>query len=177
MAVEVGGLEAPRPRKVDLGLGLDVGLARSRVVVDAIGLRVVMEEALRVDEPRHEVAGGHRPPAIVLPLGRVGQVQADVEVGPLLPAMGHLDGPGAGHHQRRRREAPAVERVEDGLVGRVAHAEIIAVDDQNNILIGEPKPLRQGLLLGRGDAAEHDGCDGQAEREGCHRADLSPYRG
>ena len=68
-----------------------------------------------------------RAPPVQLPL----RVERQVHPHVLAPVpRRRLPGPRAGHHQRRRGGQAHPQCVVDTLVGRVAHAQVVAVDDQ-----------------------------------------------
>jgi hypothetical protein len=118
-------VEAPEDRPLDLGAQLAPDLVEVGVVPD---LRDGAGEAAVAVEQRRRL--GDRPPAVQVPLGVEGEVHADV-LAPVPAAASRAHGHGTINVATWRNPRAAPRRP---LVGRVAHAEVVAVDDQQAVV-------------------------------------------
>ena len=112
VAVEVGHVEAPVDRPLDLGPALLAHLVEVGVVPHVLDR--AREPAVAVEQARRV---GDRAPAVGLPLGVQREVHADV-----LAAVhrGGVARPRARHHQRRAGREAVAQRLVDRDVGRAA---------------------------------------------------------
>ena len=135
MRREMGDVEAPQDRSLDLDAALAPDLVEIGVVpevVDGAG-----EPALAVEQ-RGGVGDGS--PAVQLVLGVEREMHADV----LAPVLGGgFAGPRGRDHERGARGHSLAERVVDADVGGMARAEIVAADDQHAVVRPIAEPLGQ----------------------------------
>jgi hypothetical protein len=88
------------------------------------------EIAVGIEQARNFVFGFDRTPAVCLPFGGEGEVQAEIGVGLRLGIRGDLGQPGAGNHDAGGRGRLLVEGVETGRVFRVGDREVVGMDDK-----------------------------------------------
>ena len=164
--------EAHRPGAVDLLADLRFHFVRGGVGDDLGHARP--QGALGVDQAGRRFAADQRSPAIAVPLGGQGQVEAGVDARVLLQARHEFGHPGAGHHDAHR-VGGALQDGSEGADVRVArHAGIVDVQDDGAGAGGEAEPL--GVGLGLGLAGREEG-GGQAEDRRGGDANAARRRG
>jgi len=165
--VDVVDPEAALLCALDLRAELLLDLFRiSVVLLEGFGRR--KEVAVGIDEAGHGGATKHRTPAIVLPLGVEGEVDAHGNVRVPLQHLHRFLIPGRReHHRHRDREAGFDEPLERH-VDAVAHAGVVAADDQVDWACRRGWANgRLGLTHGVRRRARRDraGKQGQAEKQ------------
>ena len=135
MRREMGDVEAPQDRSLDLDAALAPDLVEIRVLPEVVD--APREPALAVEE-RGSVGDGS--PAVQLVLGVERQVHPDVLAAVL---GGGFARPRGRDHERRTRGHSLAERVVDADVGGMARAEIVAADDQDAVVRPIAEPLGQ----------------------------------
>jgi hypothetical protein len=135
VGVEVADVEAPVDGPLDLGPALAADLVEVGVVPE---VGAGPGEATVAVEQGGGV--GDRSPPVEVVLGVQGEVDADV----LAPvAGGRVARPGAGHHEAGAGGHPVAQRLVDADVGRVARAEVVAVDDEETGPGRAPEPFHE----------------------------------
>ena len=135
MRREVGHVEAPQDRPLDLGAALAPDLVEVGVLPEVVD--VPGEAAVAVEE-RGSMGDGS--PAVQLVLGVERQVHADVLAAVL---GGGFARPRGRDHERGARGHSLAQRVVDADVGGVARAEVVAADDQDAVVRPIAEPLGQ----------------------------------
>jgi hypothetical protein len=130
-----------------LYLGLDFALDGVRVAVCVDGLVVGVKIARRVQQARGGVAGRDGAPAAVFPLAGEGHVYAHVHL-LVAPAKGGGGGePGAGDHDRGGGDEAKIHQVAIGGQRGLAQANVVAVDDDGAVVVGESEFFEEGVGL------------------------------
>ena len=122
VGVEVADVVAPQDRPLHLGPQLAADLVEVGVVPQVLDR--AREAAVTVEQGRRL---GDRSPPVALELGVERQVHPDVLAA---VAPGGVASPGRGHHEAGAGGQAGAQRFVDTRVGRLADAEVVAVDDQ-----------------------------------------------
>jgi hypothetical protein len=126
MWVEMRRLEAGGEKRFDLCAQFRLDRLRLGKTRGGDG---AMKIAGIVDKAGCAAGRGERTPAVMLFLGRDGQMHAEPERGIERAGFGDLQKPWARHHHRTGVASPATCEIEISSVRAVAHAEIVDIDD------------------------------------------------
>ncbi len=135
MGVEMGRPDARGHGPLDLRAHLVLG--RHLVQACAQLGNPARQVAVGIEQSGCCRAGRDRPPAIMLPLAGERQVHAEIDIIAAAGPIGDLQEPGAGHHHRARGDEALARDLHEGLVGAMAHADIVSVRDDDPGILGQ----------------------------------------
>src|SRR5581483_4488239 len=145
VAVEVGHVDSGAARAEGLG----AHLAQGRLGVRAAhALRRADEAASRLDEARRAVHRGEGPPPVALPFAGEREMDAEVDFGGAARPRRRLREPRARDHRGARGYAPFGRELEEGGNGRVAHSDVIHMDDGDAVARVEAEFAKRGVQAG-----------------------------
>ena len=154
MRIDVSNVNPGGQRAADLGPPLNESLFGSSVDVNL--QHFAPQIALRINETGDLFARRDGTPAVFAPFRRVAQVNPEVLVRMSLGVGRYLREPRARHHDGRAAHEPLLQSLGGGQIGRMAHACVVTVDDQQFVSWLVAEALGERGLLGASQAGRSE---------------------